>query len=265
MLLSLDSGVSALENFQQQLNVIANNIANVNTVAFKSAYVNFADTLSETLGSNAAGSIQIGTGMTTASITNNFTTPGSLASTGVTTNLAIEGNGFFQVKDPTSGNTYVTQDGSFSLDSNGYLVTSSGMRVQGAAGDIQFPTSNSTPSMTGYKFNSDGTITVSLADGSTAAAAGGGIVLQNYSNPAQLVKVGGNLYSATTAAGGLATPTKPGTNGLGTIVSGYLEMSNVDLAHELTSLITTQRAYEANSKVITTSDDVLQTLVNLKR
>jgi flagellar hook protein FlgE len=265
MLLSLDSGVSALENFQQQLNVIANNVANVNTVGFKSAYVSFADTLSETLGSNAAGSVQIGTGMTTATITNNFSTPGSLASTGVTTNLAIEGNGFFVVKDATSGNSYVTQDGNFSLDSNGYLVTSSGLRVQGASGDIQFPTSNSTPSMTGYQFNKNGTITVNLADGTTTTPTGGAIALQNFSNPAQLVKAGGNLYSVTTAAGGLATPGAPGSNGLGTIVSGYLEMSNVDLAHELTSLITTQRAYEANSKVISTSDEVLQTLVNLKR
>lgn len=265
MLLSLDSGVSALENFQQQLNVIANNVANVNTVGFKSAYVSFADTLSETLGANAAGSVQIGTGMTTATITNNFSTPGTLGSTGVTTNLAIEGNGFFIVKDPTSGSNYVTQDGNFSLDSNGYLVTSSGMRVQGTSGDIQFPTSTSTPSMTGYKFNSDGTITVELSDGTTTSPAGGSIVLQNFSNPAQLVKQGGNLYSMMSAAGGLTAPAAPGSNGLGTIVSGYLEMSNVDLAHELTSLITTQRAYEANSKVISTSDDVLQTLVNLKR
>ena len=265
MLLSLDSGTSALENIQQQLNVIANNIANVNTVGFKSADVNFADTLSETLGSNAAGSMQIGTGMTTAAITNNFSTPGAVAETGVNTDLAIQGNGFFVVKDPTSGDSYVTQDGTFSIDTSGYLVTSAGLRVQGASGDIQFPTSSSSPSMTGYKFNSDGTITVSMSDGTTTTPTGGGIVLQNFSNPDQLVKDGGNLYSMNTAAGGLATPVKPGSSGLGTIAAGYLEMSNVDLAGELTSLITAQRAYEANSKVVTTSDDVLQTLINIKR
>ena len=111
MLLSLDSGVSALEQYQQQLNVIANNIANVNTVGFKAADVSFADTLSETLGSNATGTQQVGTGVTINGITNDFSTPGSISSTGVQTDLAIQGNGFFVVKDPTSGQSFVTQDG----------------------------------------------------------------------------------------------------------------------------------------------------------
>jgi len=261
MLLSLDSGVSALEQFQQQLNVIANNIANVNTVGFKSADVNFADTLSETLGTNAAGTTQIGTGVMTASITNDFSTPGSLDNTGVKSDLAISGNGFFVVKDPTTGNSYVTQDGTFTVDGNGYFVNSTGMRLQGVAGDIQLPASTSTASVDGYQVGSDGTITADLSDNTTASA--GQIALQNFTNPDQLVKVGGNLYTATTAAGGLTTPVAAGTAGLGTIDSGYLEMSNVDLAGQLTALITTQRAYEANSKVITTSDNVLQTLVNL--
>jgi flagellar hook protein FlgE len=262
MLLSLDSGVSALEQFQQQLNVIANNIANVNTVGFKEAQVNFADTLSETLGSTAAGSTQIGTGVTTASITNNFSTQGTLSNTGIQSDLAIQGNGFFVVKDPTSGLSYVTQDGTFSLDSNGYMVTSSGMRLQGSSGDLQI-TGNGTATVSSYDIKSDGTINVTLSDGTTSSP--GQILLQNYSNPAQLVKVGGNLYTAPAAAGGMAAAAAPGSSGLGNIVSGSLEMSNVDLAGQLTGLITAQRAYEANSKVITTSDDVLQTLVNLKR
>jgi len=263
MLLSLDSGVSALEQFQQQLNVIANNIANVNTVGFKSANVNFADTLSETIGSNAAGSTQIGTGVTTSSITNNFSTPGSLSSTGVQSDLAINGNGFFVVKDPTSGSSYATQDGTFTVDSSGYLVTSSGLRLQGASGDIQITAGSSSATVAGYSIGTDGKVTVSLSDGTSASA--GQIMLQNYSNPDQLVKVGDNLYTAPTAAGGLTAAAAPGSSGTGTIESGYLEMSNVDLAGQLTSLITTQRAYEANSKVITTSDNVLQTLVNLVR
>jgi flagellar hook protein FlgE len=261
MLLSMDSGVSALEQFQQQLNVIANNIANVNTVGFKSADVNFADTLSETLGSNAAGSTQIGTGVTTASITNDFSTPGSLSSTGVQSDLAIDGNGFFVVKDPASGQSYVTQDGTFTVDTSGYLVTSSGMRLQGTSGDIKIAGSGSA-TVSSYTIGTDGNVNVTLSDGTTSNA--GQITLENFSNPDQLVKMGGNLYTATTAAGGSAAAA-PGTNGLGTIQSGYLEMSNVDLASQLTSLITTQRAYEANSKVITTSDNVLQTLVNLVR
>jgi len=262
MLLSMDSGVSALEQFQQQINVIANNIANVNTVGFKQADVNFADTLSETLGSNSVGSTQIGTGVTTASITNDFSTPGTLSSTGIQSDLAIEGNGFFVVKDPVSGNTYATQDGTFSIDQNGYLVTSGGMRLQGATGDLQI-TGTATASVSSYQIATNGTITVDYSDGTSSAT--GQIMLQNYSNPDQLVKVGGNLYTASAAAGGLAAPVAPGSAGMGTIESGYLEMSNVDLADQLTSLISAQRAYEANSKVITTSDDVLQTLIQLKQ
>lgn len=262
MLLSLDSGVSALEQYQQQLNVIANNIANVNTVGFKSADVSFADTLSETLGSNAVGSTQVGTGVSTAAITNDFSTPGALTNTGVQTDLAVQGNGFFVVKDPASGNTYVTQDGTFRIDTNGYLVTTNGMRLQGSTGDLQIA-GTSTATVQSYQINSNGTINVLLSDGTSTTA--GQIMLQNYSDPDQLVKVGDNLYTAPAAAGGLAAAAAPGSSGLGSIESGYLEMSNVDLAGQLTSLITTQRAYEANSKVITTSDNVLQTLVNLVR
>lgn len=263
MLLSLDSGVSALEQFQQELNVIGNNIANVNTVGFKSADVSFADTLSDTVGSNAAGSMQVGTGVMTSSITNDFSTPGAIVSTGVQSNLAIDGNGFFVVKDPTTGNSYVTQDGTFTEDSSGYLITSSGMRLQGSNGDIQITAGGGSATVDGYTIGTDGTVTVNLSDGTSTSA--GQIMLQNYSNPDQLIKMGNNLYTATAGAGGLAAAAAPGTNGLGSIESGYLEMSNVDLAGELTSLITAQRAYEANSKVISTSDQILQTLVNLKQ
>ena len=264
MLLSLDSGVSALEQFQQQLNVIANNIANVNTTGFKAANVTFADTLSDTLGTTSAGSTQIGTGVQTAGITNDFSTPGSISSTGVKSDLAIQGNGFFVVKDPASSNTYVTQDGTFTEDGSGYLITASGMRLQGTNGDIQITAgAGSSATVTGYSIGTDGTITANLSD--TTSVVAGQIALQNFTNPDQLIKVGDNLFTAPTAAGGLTTPTAPGTSGLGTIASGYLEMSNVDLAAQLTALITTQRAYEANSKVITTSNDILQTLVNLKQ
>jgi flagellar hook protein FlgE len=273
MLLSLDSGVSALEQFQQSLNVIANNIANVNTVGFKSATVNFADTLSQTLGSNAAGTMQVGTGIMTSSINNQFT-PGSISSTGKQTDMAVDGNGFFSVKDPSTGNSYVTRDGEFNVDSNGYLVTNTGMRVQGysdagltTVGDIQIDNTGApggdTSAVQSYTFNSDGKISVLLADGTNFTR--GQVLLQNFSNPQQLLKIGNNLFSSLATAGPLAAPVAPGSNGLGGLATSALEMSNVDLAQQLTSLITTQRAYEANGKVITTSDDILQTLVNLKR
>ncbi len=273
MLLSLDSGVSALEQFQQQLDVISNNIANVNTVGFKSANVSFADTLSESLGSNATGPMQVGTGVTTAGVTNNYN-PGELTSTGVPTDLAINGSGFFLVKDPNTGDTYATQDGEFTVNDAGELITNAGMVVQGYSdsglatlGNITIDNTGApggdTSAMKSYSIGTDGKINVLLADGTTFPR--GQILLQNFTSPQQLMKVGGNLYSNLSSAGPLATPLAPNSNGLGAIQSGWLEMSNVDLAHELTSLITTQRAYEANSKVITTSDQVLQTLVALKQ
>ena len=268
----MDSGVSALDQFQQQLNVIGNNIANVNTAGFKSANVEFANALSQTIGSNAIGSLQVGNGVTTSAITNSFT-QGAIQSTGVQTNMAVNGNGFFLVKDASTGQTYATRDGDFSVDTNGFLVTSTGMRVQGytdsshaTIGDIQINNSGApggnTSAIQSFTFNSSGIVSILLADGTQYD--GGQILLQNFTTPTQLLSMGNNLYSGLANAGPLATPLAPATNGLGNIVTGSLEMSNVDLAYQLTALITTQRAYEANTKVITTSDEILQDLVNLK-
>ncbi len=270
MLLSLDSGISALGQFQQKLNVIANNIANVETVGFKSAKINFADTLSQTLsGPSPGGTMQVGTGIHTASITNQFT-QGATTSTGALNDLAINGNGFFLVKDPSTGSSFVTRDGHFSIDDNNYLINSSGMRVQGytdntlsTVGDIQINNNTgSTNEVDSWTFTDDGKINLTLDDGTSVLR--GQILLQNFSSPQQLLKVGNNLYSGISLAGPLAAPVAPGDSGVGRLSPG-LEMSNVDLAHELASLITTQRAYEANTKVITTSDEILQSLVNLKR
>jgi len=273
MLTALDSGVSALDQFQESLNVIGNNIANVDTVGFKGASMNFADAFSQTLGGNASGTMQIGTGVLTSAITNHYT-QGSITSTSVPTDMAINGNGFFLVKDAASGAQYVTRDGEFNVDSNGYLVTNTGMRVQGYSdtglatlGDIKIDNTGApagdTSAVQSYSFGSNGTLTVLLADGTQFTR--GQMLLQNFTNPQQLTKVGNNLFSGLTAAGPLAAPTAPSSNGLGSLVTGALEMSNVDLAGQLTSLITTQRAYEANTKVITTCDEILQDLVNLKR
>ncbi len=273
MLIALDSGISALNQFQQSLNVIGNNIANVDTVGYKSASTNFADAFSQTLGTNNSGIMQVGTGVLTGSITNQFT-QGSITSTSVQTDMAINGNGFFLVSDPASGAKYVTRDGQFTTDSSGYLVTSSGMRVQGytdstlgTVGDIKIDNTgapnSSTASVQSYTFGANGTLNVLLSDGTQYVR--GQVLLQNFTNPQQLAKVGNNLYSNLSYAGPLAKPVAPSSNGLGSLVTGSLEMSNVDLAGQLTSLITTQRAYEANTKVITTSDEILQALVNLKR
>lgn len=273
MLRSLDSGVSAMEQFQQRMDVIGNNVANVNTVGFKGARVDFADALSQTLqGPGPGGSIQVGTGLGTNAITNQFV-QGAITHTGGPTDLAISGNGFFVVKDPTSGAQYVTRAGDFHLDVNGYLVTSSGMRVQGytdsglaTTGDIKIDNTGapggSTSPLAAFSFSSNGSVIVELQDGTQFTR--GQVLLQNFQSPESLLKAGDNLYSGMAAAGPVGGLAAAGTNGNGSIMASSLEMSNVDLAGEFADLITTQRAFQASARIITTSDEILQELVNLK-
>src|SRR5262245_6165685 len=288
MLRSLTSAISGLQSLQQRMDVIGNNVANVNTTAFKGARVDLADSFSQTLRSSSAGTgatsgtpaMQIGSGVVIQAISN-FYLQGALTRTGVGTDLAITGNGFFVVRDTINNNTYVTRAGDFRLDETGFLVTNNGLRVQGYAdaglttiGDIQIDTvgmpatSDPTATIVSFAVGEDGRINVNLSDGSQFVR--GQILMQNFSDPQGLLKEGNNLYSGIGAAGPLGgaaspTPAAPGTNGLGKIQAGALELSNVDLATEFTNLITTQRAYQANARVITTSDEMLQELVNLKR
>src|SRR5689334_3687313 len=132
MLRSLSSGVSGMQQFQEGMDVIGNNIANVDTTGFKSARVDFEDTLSQTLrGSPTGGSLQIGTGVTTAAINNQFT-QGGINNTGTATDLAMDGNGFFVVQDATTAAQFVTRAGNFHVDGSNFLVTSGGLRVQGS-------------------------------------------------------------------------------------------------------------------------------------
>ncbi len=278
MIGSLQTGVSGLQQFQEDLQVIGNNIANVNTVGYKSATMDFEDQLSQSLTNGSSNSMQIGEGVATGAIDSNYT-QGTINSTGVTTDLAVSGQGFFLVKDTSSGLTYATRDGEFNLDANGYLVNANGNRVQGLMGasvtasDLQINSGTAiaalkdatvpAPTLQSYTINTNGQITATLSDGTSGVI--GQFVLQNFTNPQALQKQGGNVYSFNAAAGPLATPGTPNSGGLGQIQSGALESSNVDLASQMASLITAQRAFEANAKMITTSDELLQTLVNLKR
>ena len=280
MLSSLTSGVSGLENYQQQMNVIGNNIANVNTDGFKAGTVQFADAFSNTLQSPSASSstssgsnaIQVGTGVTIAGIDNNWS-QGSLTTTGIPSDVAISGNGFFLVKDSVTGATYATRVGHFSTDANGYLITSSGERVQGynssalgTIGDIKIDTtgSSSSASISAYSIDGQGKLIVSQSDGTTFTR--GQILLQDYNDPGKLTNEGDNLFSNLAAAGPqISTGQAPGSNGLGSLKGGALELSNVDLSSEMANLITAQRAFEANSKMITTSDEVLQIINHLKQ
>ncbi len=278
MLSSLTSAVSGLEDFQQEMNVIGNNIANVDTTGFKAGVVDFADAFSNTLRaptSNGADSTQVGTGVTITGINNNWN-QGALSTTGISSDLAVSGNGFFMVRDTLTNAQYATRAGDFTVDPNGYLVTDTGERVQGYSdsglstlGDIKIDTtgmpatSSPTATVSSYAINGQGQVTVNLSDGTSFVR--GQVLLQNFQDPSALVNEGNNLYSNMANAGPLPGLTAPGTTGLGSIQSGALELSNVDLSNEMANLITAQRAFEANSKIVTASDEVLQNVVNMKR
>jgi len=290
MLRALASGVSGIQQFQNRLDVIGNNIANSNTIAFKSARTDFADAFSQTLQVSSASSsgagqagMQVGSGVTTSAVKNIFT-QGALNRTGVGTDLAIDGDGFFIVKDPVSGAEFATRAGDFRLDSNGFLITNKGLRVQGfdtinntsaaPRGDIQidpqYAPATTAPGaiMSTFSIAKDGSVNVHMSDGTEFLRAT--ILLQRFSDPQALLKEGDNMFSGIGAAGplgGTSSPLaeKPGTNGLGDIQSGALELSNVDLANEFANLISTQRGFQASARIITVSDEILQELVNLKR
>lgn len=283
MLRSLQSGVSGLQQFQGELDVIGNNIANANTVAYKSARAEFADAFSQTLqsagsgpgGGSATPSIQVGSGVTTSAVRNLYG-EGSISGTGIASDLAVKGNGFFTVRDSRSGFEYATRAGDFRLDDQGFLVTNNGLRVQGfnnadlsARGDLKVDgtgrpdTSSPTATAVGFNVDGSGKIHVRLSDGTSFVR--GQVLLQSFRDPQALTKQGNNLYANLSAAGSLPASAAPGTSGLGEIQSSALELSNVDLASEFASLITAHRGFQASARVITTSDEVLQEVVSLKR
>ena len=282
-----------MQQFQQRLDVIGNNISNVNTAGFKSARVDFEDAFSQTIqaaspgtgNSSGVAGIQIGSGVSVGAIRNQFT-QGAVSRTGVQTDLAVSGDGFFIVRDPISGGDFASRSGDFRIDENGFLITNRGFRVQGfnnagvvpadltSRGDIQIDMGTPPASLTvapgatisSFSIDNEGIVQVRLSDGNQYIR--GQILLQNFRDPQALMKEGGNLYSGIANAGPVGAggaPQAPGTSGLGRIQSGALELSNVDLASEFSSMITSQRAFQASARVITTSDEILQELVNLKR
>lgn len=273
-----------MRGFQMKLDVIGNNIANVNTPGFKAGRIMFQDILSQTVGSatgpeagaEGQGGInprQIGLGATTGSI-DTLHTPGSPQTTNVPTDLLINGDGFFVVEDAASGARYLTRAGNFTFDAQRYLVTSGGLRVLGINGEPIRLGSPEDGRITNWGISSDGTVTYELEDVEEPYS-DQTIALVNIENPQGLEKVGNSLYIPTANADPFYDSQaalenagdfqEPGAGGTGEIVTGMLEMSNVDLTNEFTEMIIAQRAFQANSRIITTSDEVLQELVNLKR
>jgi flagellar hook protein FlgE len=344
MLRSMYSGIGGMKNFQTKLDVIGNNISNVNTYGFKKGRTIFQDLFNQTISGASAPSQgrggtnprQVGLGSQLAAI-DTIHTQGSLQTTGRTLDLAISGDGFFQVTT-TANNTQpftekplFTRAGNFYLDKDGYLVTSEGLYVvgfaayatntydpdgAGATPAINNVTLSPTPTDINknlFDFNANppsynsgggGSVNISLPAGATFGGTttptttiqykpikiptdaksmsigqdgtvtyvdqfgtlrwAGQLVLAKFPNNGGLEKTGANLYKDTTNSG---TPTLnfAGASGLGTIQSGTLEMSNVDLSEEFTEMIVAQRGFQANTRIITTSDQILEELVNLKR
>jgi flagellar basal-body rod protein FlgG len=260
MIRSLWISKTGLDAQQTQMDVIANNLANVSSNGFKRSRAVFEDLLYQTIRQPGAQSsqqtqlpsgLQLGTGVRPVA-TEKIHTQGNLQQTGNDKDVAIQGKGFFQVLMP-DGSTAYTRDGAFQADNQGQLVTSSGFPVQPA---ITVPAD--AESLT---IGRDGTVSVLLA-GATAPTQVGSLQLATFINTAGLQAKGENLYSETSASGNAST-NAPGANGAGFLTQGYVETSNVNVVEELVNMIQTQRAYEINSKAITTSDQMLQKLTQM--
>lgn len=260
MLRSLHISRSGLDAQQTQLDVIANNLANVGTTGFKKARAVFEDLLYQVIRQPGAQSsqqtqlpsgFQLGVGVRTVA-TERIHTQGALQQTGNTLDVAINGRGFFQVLMPDGSTTY-TRDGSFQVDSQGTLVTASGYAVQP---NITIPADALTVTIA-----RDGTVSVTQPGVATPTVVGQ-IQLASFINPTGLQSLGENLY-AETAASGAPQVNLPGLGGLGVLNQSMIETSNVNVAEELVNMIMAQRAFELNSRAITTSDQMLQRLTQI--
>jgi flagellar basal-body rod protein FlgG len=260
MIRSLWISKTGLDAQQTQMDVIANNLANVSTNGFKRSRAVFEDLLYQNIRQPGAQSsqqtqlpsgMQLGTGVKPVA-TERIFSQGNLQQTENAKDLAINGEGFFQVLLP-DGSTAYTRDGSFQVDNQGQMVTASGYTIQPA---ITIPANAQSITV-----GRDGTVSVTLPN-SAATTQIGTIQLATFINPAGLQSKGENLYVETSASGTASTNT-PGANGAGVLNQGYVETSNVNVVEELVSMIQTQRAYEINSKAITTSDQMLQRLSQL--
>ncbi len=260
MIRSLWIAKTGLDAQQTQMDVIANNLANVSTNGFKRSRPVFEDLLYQTLRQPGAQSsqqtqlpsgLQLGTGVRTVA-TERIHTQGNLVQTGNSLDIAINGGGFFQVLMP-DGTTAYTRDGSFQLDNQGQVVTASGYPVQPA---ITIPADALSVTV-----GRDGTVSV-VQPGSPSPTQVGSLQLASFINNAGLQGMGENLYQET-AASGTPSANTPGTNGLGVLSQGFVETSNVNVAEELVNMIEAQRAYEINSKAIQSSDQMLQSLTQL--
>ncbi len=266
MLRSMFSAIAGLRSHQTMMDVTGNNIANVNTSGYKTSRATFQEALTQvTRGATGPSAptqggtnpFQVGLGTQVAGTDTNFG-QGSVQTTGRATDLSINGDGFFMVQ--ANGQTSYTRAGAFNWDADGNLVTSTGLFALDAAGaPVSFdPTTHSAP-----QIGSDGSVSAkNLATGVLEVI--GDVGLATFVNPNGLVSIGNGLFQPTDNSGAPDIGA-PGAGPRGYLQSGTLEMSNVDLAAEFTNMIIAQRGFQANARTITSSDEILQELVNLKR
>ncbi|HMN92495.1 MAG TPA: flagellar basal-body rod protein FlgG [Hydrogenophaga sp.] len=260
MMNSLWISKTGMQAQQNQLDVISNNMANVSTNGFKRSTAVFEDLMYQNLRQVGAAAdeqnqlptgLQLGLGVRTVATSRSFT-QGSLQQSGNQLDLAVNGNGFLQVTMP-DGTTGYTRDGSLKLDAQGRIVTSGGLPL---ANDITIP-----PEAQNITVSPDGVVSVKLPGNATPQQVGN-IELASFINPGGLEPLGQNLFGETVASGA-PNNAAPGTAGMGSLMQGYVETSNVNVVQELVTMIQTQRAYEMNSKAIQTSDQMLQRLSQL--
>jgi flagellar basal-body rod protein FlgG len=263
MIRALYSAASGMKAQELNLDNIANNLANANTVGYKSRRAQFQDLMYQNVlaPGTAAGQqaviptgLQLGLG-THASSNEIIFSEGSFTETDNPLDLTIQGNGFFQVLQP-SGELAYTRAGQFQLDKDGNIVTASGMPLQP---QITIPADAQAVTIA-----SDGTVTYTLPN-QIAAQQAGQIQLANFQNPAGLNSIGNSLYTPTDASGDATVGAPGGPQGLGSLLQGYTEQSNVSVVDEFINMIQTQRGYEANSKVVTAADNMYQEVNNLQR
>jgi flagellar basal-body rod protein FlgG len=260
MFLSLQSAATGMEAQQLNLNTIANNLANVSTTGFKRSKTEFQDLLYQrprAAGADAGGGnitptgVEVGNGSRVISTTKVFT-QGQLNQTNSNTDVAIDGEGFFEVQRPDGTSAY-TRDGTFKIAADGRVTTSDGL-----------------PILSGFQPIGQGATSISIARTGEVTVTGPSgtqtfrLQLTRFNNPGGLQALGGNLYAETPASGTPQTA-NPGEQGYGNLVQGFLETSNVNVAEEMVNMIMAQRAYEVNSKAIQTSDEMMQNTNNLKR
>lgn len=277
MLKSMYSGISGMKANQTKMDVVGNNVANVGTTAFKKSTTRFSDALNQTViyssvpggaagDPNVIGGVnpgQIGIGTKVSGIFRNMV-QGNIQPTGRPTDLAIDGDGFFVVSVGPNQEAY-TRDGSFTLDANGNLVTADGYKVLNTDGKpVEIPKEQPNPDgkmqkVLSFNISKEGKISYLLADGTKVENAQT-LKIAVFQNPEGMESLSGNLYGETANSGNAMYGVK-----YGQINQGAIEMSNVDLSEEFTEMIVTTRAFQAASKVITTSDELLQEIINLKR